>query len=280
MSIDILVSHNDLDGIGATFIGREVFPDIDYVPSSYKDCEVNLHNALDEDPDLLIITDVWPGAGASDDLMRRLRSFKGHLLIFDHHRGKTKEQQESLIEVGATVWNTPDMCATALIARFFGIDLPVVDLINTYDLSGTLEGQAGKLNVLFWEKSHREIRKVMARNPFYFTETEESLLSDIEAERHTYFLGREVTNHIFNGHSVAFVEANDHLNYVSKQLLKTVENVILFNGDSKTISIRSNSPFALPIAERLGGGGHPQASGVSRFADHSEVIAACQEVFA
>ena len=275
---DILVTHNDLDGYGCKFVARKIFPDIECMIASYGNCETVLHNALDEEPDMLIISDVWPGVGASDILLDRLNEQSNRLLIIlDHHKGQAKKQQEMFSK--AVVWNTPEICATKIMAEFFGLKLPGIDLVNEYDLSGTQEGQAGTLNAIFWEQKKSLLSKMLNRNPFYFTKREEKVFAKLETDRQEYFKKLLIEKFETNNHSVAFVDVDKYLSYVSKELLKSVESVII-NNKGKSLSIRSNEPFALSIAEKLGGGGHLKAAGISQIFSREIIKQAVTEVFA
>jgi oligoribonuclease NrnB/cAMP/cGMP phosphodiesterase (DHH superfamily) len=276
---DVIIHHNDLDGIGCLFVAREMFPDIVSVKAGYHNINDKLAEVLDDEPELLIIADIW-----SDDMpdhtIEALKNFRGQLLIFDHHQSSAASQ-DSLRRYGAEVCNQMGTCATKQMAQFFNVSYPVIDIINDYDTSGVLEGQAGDLNTLFWEnKNWYMLKRVFPRKPFFFDDGDREKIDNVNDRKNKYFQNilKKATDYDINGHSVVYVEGSEHLGYVLQRLLEKYEYAIMNNKSKGKVSVRGLGDYASAIAEYCGGGGHPRAAGISRKCTKTELMKAAREV--
>lgn len=264
----IQITHTDLDGYGCEFIAKKVFPDIETHNVDYKQFSEKVIEVSKANPDMLIVSDIWSN-DLSKDALDYLTYFKGELLVFDHHPGRSEEEQNDLEIHGATVINGVGESATLKMAKHFCVDLPAVDLINTYDLSGTIEGDAGKLNALFWEYKDQDkiayLFDIFNRNPFFFNKKDNELYQTLQKRKAEYYKSVVKNSETFshNGVTCVFVEATHHIAYVSKHLLTFSDLAIMYDKDKSKISYRSVKPLAGKIAKAVGGGGHDQAAGSS-----------------
>jgi oligoribonuclease NrnB/cAMP/cGMP phosphodiesterase (DHH superfamily) len=232
---------------------------VDYHEFSDKVVEV-----MRQKPSLLLISDVW-AENLSNEALNLLQQYKGILYIFDHHK-TTEDIQKSLVKPEGAVINGTGTSATKYMADFFNVNYPVIEYIDAYDMSGTIEGIPGKLNALFWElkdKGYSRISEMFKRVPFGFSDEEDDLYNLIIREQQDYY--EEVISsgefETIEDLKCVFVNIYKDHAYVSKQILKDNDIAIMYNEDKPKISIRSNGDFAGRLAEELGGGGHSQAAG-------------------
>lgn len=266
----IHVSHNDLDGFSCGLISKLAIPERLFIESEYKKADENVCAALDQKPDALIISDLFP----SKDIDQLLIDYPGTLYLFDHHVTQIA-RQESIVSNRLSIGHKThsnlcvDRCATSLMAEYFGIQKDFVQLVNTYDMSGTLEGIPGALNTLFWKLDRQDMENLLLREPVFFNKSECAILNAIQQEAETYL--RSILNmfnvYEYGGMKIGFIEATEHKSYVSNELLNDCDYLNILDTKKNVLSLRGNYDGCDEVASKLGGGGHAQAAGVGYIPD-------------
>lgn len=263
-----LLTHDDLDGLGCEFIAKEVFPGVHVTNCNYVNSHDGLGKVLEAKPDILIIADIWFTGGLTQGEHNELAAFQGKLYIFDHHETSEEEQRE-LVKYGHTVVTGEGVSATTKMAEYFNIWYPSVELIDKYDNSGTYEGMAGALNLLFWEIPAEDMLPVLKRNPFCFDSKEQHILDSIKNLHEDYY--SSIKNDVIpitgaNGKTYAFLKASSYKTYVFHKLRKEYDAAIILDTAKEPYqaNFRSSGEVSVNhIAKAFGGGGHPFAAGCS-----------------
>jgi oligoribonuclease NrnB/cAMP/cGMP phosphodiesterase (DHH superfamily) len=274
------ITHDDLDGYGCRLIAEKMFPHIHVEHTDYNNINATVIDVLSKEPDILIISDIWKKGSLGFEWDKALYQFPGKLYVFDHHES-AEEDQNSLRLAGHTVINGEGKSATKHMAEYFNIDMPGIDLINKYDLTGTNKGDAGKLNVLFEEVGYEGIYECLHRDPFTFNASELQIIENVLNLYDDYFqLAKDTLQvHSHGDHTVAYIESTNGYNYILKKLLETYDVAILVNREKETVSYRTNTlDVANKIAKTFGGGGHPYAAGSPLIASPDKIITAAKVV--
>lgn len=272
---DVIITHTDLDGIGCEHIAKELFPGIEVIKADYDNVDAKLKEVLAEGPDLLIISDIWCRENGS----KILKDFKGQLLVFDHHISSMADQ-EKLKKYGHTIIVQEGVSATQLMAETFNYTKPFVALINEYDTTGTLEGEASALNSLFWLSKNWYIHQVLDRVPFHLTEEDYERIRKEKEKKEKEYTDSLSTLEVVDGSlgKTAIVEGNEYSGYICTRLLEDYDCAIMINRKLNKTSLRSKFPVANKIAELCGGGGHPLASGISIPVEREMLIQAVRGI--
>ena len=272
-----IITHTDLDGYGCAFLASKKFPEINIYHADYDNFDEVVNTVFKEIRDLeyLIISDVWADKGSlQKETFDKLTYFKGDLIVVDHHKD-SEEEQDTLRTWGHTVINGTGTSATKYLADFLELKLEVVDHINTYDLSGTIEGTPGQLNTLFWyykNRSEHLIFYLLDRVPFCLFPEETEYLQELEEEISGYYDEKleQSLCLISKGVTYLIFEATKHPQHIAKYGLELSDCVIILDREREKTSYRSKNGEANVIAKYFGGGGHDNASG-SRLITQQEV---------
>ena len=283
----ILITHDDLDGLGCEVVARAAFPDIRCWRVGYKDIYSALQEAISEEPETLIIADVWPDDPTSYQI---LVNFPGELYIYDHHTSSFDAQSKVLasrLELGLVtdgIWVTSDrgVCASSLMAKRLNISLPSIEYIEEYDNSGTTDGIAGALNLLFYEISRTEMRDILRRDPLEFTKEEKAKLNEVleKCEDSYQKALKTMSVETIHGHKVAVCESTKDKAYIYNRLLEQNDYAILLDKKRDHVGIRGIYEGCNVVAEKMGGGGHPQAAGATGVMPVESIFNRFKEVLA
>lgn len=288
----IHITHDDLDGVGCAVVSKAVYPDIKIVHASYGNFAEKLNEALDKEPELLLISDVWDSK-LSQDVSNKLENRQNTTIIFDHHKSSESSQSSFALRKNIHLKHDSAICATYIMWRHFSlIDESkswdklkrlgdMVEAVNHFDTTGTILGVPGDLNTLFWERKIPYMKGMLTRYPFKFTKAEEHQLNRIQEKRDSYYnrvIGK-ADSYYFKNKSLMILQANQHRNYIFQTLLRNFSCVIINSKTTNSVSIRSKDGTARLLAETLGGGGHPQAAGVSKYYHNAKLVKAFKSTF-
>lgn len=254
----IHVSHNDLDGYGCTAITRKVHPKVKTRNVAYGGFEGAIEAALAKD-EPIIVSDIW--FNRTGPLLDALR--QRDVTVYDHHETALPLQE------GFSGVRNPRFCATKIISEALGYSAPWIDFVNEWDLSGNVETAGGDLNALFNFNGPRWFYDFTKRG--HLSTEDLNTLQTIQKERRRAW--RNLRHEVINGwaYARAFDKDGAHTAYLLHELRKVTGRCILVNEQWRSTSIRSGNGEAKVLAERLGGGGHGNAAGVSRIVERWEI---------
>lgn len=297
----VQITHTDLDGIGCEVIGKQHYgKELRVKKVNYDRIDQVVRNTLRDltRSDTLIISDIFV---ENDEMVEELRTFPGILLVFDHHKTAIPRIKKLMNERGDAMVYTntvkkhelyyqaghrsvavvrEGVSATRLMAWYFRQDLPSVKLVDEYDTTGTVEGDAGKLNYLHYSIEPRKMKAILLRDPFYFNSEENEIVWDIIAESEKY-LKRQIKtlkSKVVRGHKVAVLEAVDRKAFIYSKLLKEHDYATIIDRERDLIGFRGKLPGCELIAQKFGGGGHPTAAGANGKVTVDEIFKAWEEV--
>lgn len=236
----------------------------------------------------LFITDLNPSAGSArvyERLVKRVKGRGGRVVWLDHHVWK----QEAINRIArkcdiAVFGENSEMCATQLVHKFLGLNtgfanefadmVHYIDLflptnnrkykkraeeyklgIDYYLISGSHDAQQSRL---------RHLAGVVSSGRFADSNlrTAAKNFKDLNSRRIKELLSGLF--HLSNRVVLGFSKQVDSNDACEAMLTNTHADVsILIKTDTGHCSIRSRKSDTVPLANALGGGGHPHASGFS-----------------
>lgn len=283
-----IYSHNDLDGVSASFPIKEKFPNVEIktIFSSYARIDSNIEKFLNRKMDLsevVFITDI----SISEENITKLkeRAEAGQLIFFiDHHAIN--------IPLNVNEWSYVEdvkegvkTCATTLVIDVlkdkFDYEpsqslVEYAEMVRQYDTWDWAElgnKKAKELNDFFFMNSFKEYQEIMLgalssnTDEFIFPEKYQVLMDYEEKRISLYFAAKERDMRIVEmfGRKVAFIYAESYLSELGNYICENhdVDFTLMLNLSSKRGSVRSIKPDCdcNEFAGLLGGGGHPPAAG-------------------
>lgn len=294
------VTDSDLDGVVCRLVAETIIAPVSkhYIPLNTSDRKMGeFRMDLAKTADLIIFTDTVPTKEIYEMLIKREKT----VFLYDHHitgkqdLGDLPNYFFDVSKCGSRIF-FEELTKGKRVNRTLA---QIVELTDTYDMWRTdslLWEKAKDLsNVLFsyvnWKmidietdtqryseflRVHHE--KVRENKSFSFTYYEQiNALKAREKEEEAYRKAKKSIQFRTDnsGNNYAYVEMPSKLSFVCNRLLLEFKTQIKYivahstfrKGETK-ISIRCKEGFdTSPIAERWGGGGHKQASGVELQAD-------------
>ena len=285
----MIITHTDLDGIGAAIVGKVVFnkQKVDVKFCGYHNVNTEVLNALRYgNYSHVFITDISVTKETADVIEKNYKS-KVHLL--DHHQNLEylKEYEWSIIDPGIEGKPGND-CGTSLFYKFlletckFRPNEALVQFVekvrryDTWDWDNFLNDQdAKKLNdyfgiVGFFDFMNEFVQKIMNNNTELFDEFAERLLKYEQRKIDFVLKGKDKSLIVkeIDKHNVGFVFCDNYQSEIGNRLLKLhpeIDGIVLINMSGGKISIRSTEDREFDsaiIARRwFNGGGHKCAAG-------------------
>ncbi|MBE9390900.1 hypothetical protein IOK49_02235 [Fervidicoccus fontis] len=280
----ISITHTDLDGVGSSSL---------YIrntkPESYKVIFVEPYQLLkavksiaksDESFDELVITDIGPNASTIKEVERALEKIsreKGaRIRWFDHHIWNN-EWKDDLIKQGVDLRVDENHCATEVVYRNLNTDDIFSYMLSKSVCSADLwifNDWAAPFLVRFvgngrGKKWLEYVHSIFVKSPSFETLIEASKNKAVEVfDREIELMGfyREKAEDInIEGIKLTFVfkSHNDLSTSMLAQYLMSVRNsdIVVVVDKRGKYEFRSKKCNVREIAFKLGGGGHPEASG-------------------
>jgi len=273
----VIISHTDADGLGAAALLRWMTNDnaliftVDYnepygLGDAIEDIDVHLHSTIP-----VYISDLNLN---NDEVVETLVGMENQVFWFDHHQWD--EDIVTRLEEGGVQMNIDtDECATSLIAQERD-DLPerlqeVAEVTRDIDLWIRDDPRSSDLALIAYAIDREDYIDTITRNGMDHPQWVESALTDKKIEENELHEFAVDTAEIIRdgqlGYNVAFT-------YVKQCNTSQIGNELVENGDAdiavvmqpNKVSIYSHSENGVfdhcnKVAEKLGGGGHPTASG-------------------
>lgn len=286
-SIRVLVTHNDLDGVGCSIVYNKCFPGVLNNFTNYSDVNHVVQSIIENNRDNLpiMLSDL---SISNDDLCEALDK-RGNFEMIDHHptaKWMSEKYEWALVD---TTKSATQLMFEVMKTRFNIDDLePFVTLVNNYDTWGGGAGPspaAIKLNRLLGVYGvDRFFNRFMINHSTKLTETEELLLElkDEEIERYMAAVVDSVTiSKDPQGNKYAMIAIDRFISESCNKVLKAypdAEYVMAVDFINSKVSLRGRGNVNLgQMAKAIGGGGHKQSAGFSiQHGSHLRMILACQ----
>lgn len=284
-----LFTHTDLDGVGCAILGTRAFgaENIDITYCSYKYLDRNVlsfyQRNLDEDYDLVLITDLGVTKETAEELDSISRTRGLNLINIDHHA--------HAMYLNDYPWGVCKPTEDGV--KLSGTYLLYEYLINEDYIQESEENLDLVTNIteydtwLFKEKNNQlpkdlnDIFYTIGRQRFYddFTKNAPEKIEDmmpryrifliLEREKIRNYIKskiKETQLRVYNGHKVAVVMAERYISELGESLAREfpeAKYVAMITGVS-TVSLRKRPDSDIDLSEiafNQGGGGHVDASG-------------------
>ncbi|WP_372370824.1 DHH family phosphoesterase [Candidatus Uabimicrobium sp. HlEnr_7] len=275
----ILVTHNDLDGVGCEIVARCFYPEI--TPDKVYHCDYGIvnetvKNILTETKEKLIVSDV---SISEETAILIDEKYAKRVLLYDHHQTSEEylkdyswcviDQQKS-----ATKIIFDDSCT-----RKPGCKVPLhlpafVYYVNDYDLWLHTLPYATQFNDLFGLLGKRKFVDTMLsrlRKKEALISSNDTLFLDALSVKKEWYFKNKIESAVVDGDRlliVANLHRSDLAGYVRglknpPAEWKDVKYIDMVNVEKGTHSLRSydNEFDVSKIAEQFGGGGHKNAAG-------------------
>lgn len=292
---------SDLDGVGSRIIYHyyiESITSCSFITNSAKRDMSEFNYDYCNKSDIILFVDIAPTV----ELYKELIELNKEVIICDHHQTSYIELQELQISESNYIYSTEDCGCMILFKqcthgrRVQKCSFQFTELVNTYDTwqqNSFLWKDAYKLHNILWEGVNwfteqsdterynafieRQLIKFNKGKSFYFTEYENSLNEKALAKEKTNLNQARKTLSIRKDNSYntyGYFECNSKLSIIATTLLKEYDNLDYICGystyltnvkgeQSFKVSLRSREGFDVSIiAQKYGGGGHVNASGV------------------
>lgn len=274
----VLFSHIDLDGVGSRLMVQLIYPDIEIHHVDYN-FELDMNNRkIMADADSIIFTDI----SINRDMAKLLESTRQQgkqLLLLDHHASAL----ENLGDLGYEWIHIDTSQSGALLAyHYFENEIKskypndaanyevVAKLVSDYDLWEHKYSQSVVLQ-FYWSKVGNEdfIKRFLQKSSAVFTPEEQSLIKESEdALAESYQIASsnmEWETDSYGRKWILIKSIGLMYSLVASRILKENPDAVycVVMGKKNNLSFRSTGFDVKSIAEKLGGGGHPQAAGCS-----------------
>ena len=292
----LCITDSDLDGVSAHIIAREYLqPIVKYfefeITNDREFKDINYSLIEKKIFDLIIFVDTSPKKELYDILLTHTKE----IFIFDHHISGRYELGDL-----DNYYFDPNRCGARIffeeITRNIRVKRVVkqfIELVDTYDrwqdqsllwrdakrLHNVLMGSAVWWNKLITNRTrfnlfiNRLLDKFQYTKTFFLSDTEKSIADDGEAKERKALDGARKTAKYRtdnDGNKYIWFECTSKISFVANSFLKEHANQIqycigysTYNKSKLSLSLRSIPNFDCSVlAEKYGGGGHKNASGV------------------
>lgn len=285
----VLITHNDFDGVVCAVLFKSAYPDATYYLEDYGTVDERIKQVLDEEPDVLYITDISP---CDEAVLKALDIFYFNvekefaLVLLDHHKTAIKRLEQYPWAVASI-----HQCgARMLFSHFAHVGLPplantnrslfadyseLVYHANDYDLWHHESPHSSVLNSLVYVLGQERFINRFLENPSVGLTETEKLMLEIEAEKQEQYIREAAKNAVFypelkrfGGPVVAVVFAEKYISQLGEFLLNMdmspnskADIAAIVNAQKGTVSLRSKTWDVSIIAKACGGGGHEKAAG-------------------
>lgn len=266
----VLFTHTDLDGYGAEIMVKAMYPDITTYHVNYGFDEEPEYRKIMAQASTIIFTDISISRLTAITLNCTAANGDKNLLLLDHH----KSAYDKLADLGFNWIRFDETKSGALLAQEFFSSLnsqldpykELAEAVNDYDLWIHKIPQSVQLQFL-WSKDKDKFAERFLLDPsLHFSDEEMDIIQECEDERENSYQQAVADMEELvdcDGLKFGFIpEVKSLLSLVVSDILACHEHlsylVVVNRGG---LSFRSKSYEVRLIAEKLGGGGHPLASG-------------------
>jgi len=268
MTKRVLITHNDLDGIGCAILFAKCFPDAAIVTTDYSRVNEVVEELLNREEDIdILISDISVNEAMAERLDKH-----GKVGLLDHHdTAKWLSEKYHWAHVDSS------KCGTRMVYEMFSQRFHLedyakfVDLVEDWDLWGQATGKdepgkdAVKLELLFGFLGHSRFFNMMVSSP----EVPEKYREVVEILWEKFYNYAEESIkltqiHKKDGYKFGICIAERYKSLVGHVLVKELdlEYVILLDPRRGQGSLRGKGNIHLGwLAKQAGGGGHRKAAG-------------------
>jgi len=284
-----LFTHGeDIDGAGCEVLYDKIFSSYIslYFKCNYKDVKDRLSKFIEEDDSSFIfITDLSFKEDQDKDIIEELDR-RGNVKLIDHHK--------TSLWLNDYKWATVDTskCATYLFYKYLidgyiykeyplnriynkdilsvlGNYLDFVELTNDYDLYLKKNPLSSDMDMFYKVVGHDAYVNRFLDNPEVRFNLFEQLIIDHGYRKREEYINKVLATMIWttdkNGNFVGFVIADKkYASYIGQKAFETTscDYITIIDPVNMEASLRSNGKVDVSkIAEKFGGGGHPNAAG-------------------
>lgn len=277
--IKIMVSHNDLDGIGGIIVGLAKFGDsLNYYTVGYGQVSDRINDLLDyiqgEEIEPGLVTFIINDLGFDNYTAERLNNFYMNgmdVRYYDHHKTNLHRN----LYPWAVVVSDGKECGTSITykelgkPKMYGVDLTeFVDIVTDHDLWLKQIPESEDINRLFSIVGReRFIDRFVANPDVELTNFEADLVfMDVEKEDRYYKKVKFNTriDEDAKGRTFGIAPCDRYTSNIGHRLIEEMrlDYVVMPDILGGKVSLRSREDVDVSkIAKKLGGGGHKNASG-------------------
>lgn len=275
-----VITHNDLDGVGAALIVKHAFPqeEIEVISCNYRNIDetVNayMRRRLSMVDDFLYITDISPDKPVMDRLKKFSKIY--NVLHFDHHKTRSYIKNYS--------FSTFDLkkSGTELISDYLGVGKDFAKVVSAYDLwklDSPYRERSVSMNGFLQFVGFEEFFNVFKRDlDSDLTKEIQSVIYYSNISKKNY-IGKKIkeyaekaTDYVDSrGRNFTVFVVNRHVSDFGNAILEHPEGqhldyVVMITAGGSSCSLRSRTPEkksvdVSEIAKFFGGGGHYSAAG-------------------
>lgn len=271
---NVLISHNDLDGVGCGVVAHKSFDgDIAVYFCDIKGIDERIVEILEENSDVqrLFITDITPKLQSTLDYIGGLEA---DVTLLDHHETTIKTYETLMIPDNMLCQFDMKRCGTKLLSDYLGILGDFATIVDDYDRFQLKHKESVELNQLFELYGEQGFFDRCNRLLSAFCKIEMPVgkevayLECIRMENNRYI--QEKINSIepvsVTGRTVALIYGDRLISMIAKKMREDkldYDYVAMVTGDKVSLRSISNTAHCGEFAKTFSnfGGGHAGAGG-------------------
>ena len=266
----VLVTHNDLDGVGCAVLLTRYCYDLDHdniYYCGYDDVNEVVRKVAQRNIDLYI-TDISVSEEVADYLDKKYTNKSIKVTLLDHHKGAMHLNKYPWVRV------VPEgECGTSLVFEYligiygYSVDLcdysDFVKLVKDYDLWLHKDIRSLDLNLLLSRIGKRSFVERFAYNPEVKWSYHEGMIIDDAREEMREYIQKATERAIYvqTPVKVGVNFCEQYISQVGHAMLSNCDIALVVNFAQGKASLRSSKYDMNEIAKALGGGGHVRAAG-------------------
>jgi hypothetical protein len=267
MSKNILITHNDLDGVGCAVLFVALMQDLErdyeYYFEAYRTVNERILKILNDyqDQDIsIMITDISPSQQVAETLDKSGRTIR----LIDHHKTAT------WLNIYPWAIINVRYCATKLLYDYLkimwnGIVMykDFVECVNDYDLWIHNIKYSKMLNILLNFLGHDLFLSRFLDDPSPYPNLTEEIIIRAEENRRDRYIEQVVKKAKVIDETHVFAIADRYKSELGEKLLELAPVAVILDPLNDTVSLRSRDKNydVSKIAQSCGGGGHTLAAG-------------------
>lgn len=260
----ILITHNDLDGVGCAVLFSAVMErtgkEYRCYFEDYRTVNERIIQVLASKPHKILLTDISP-----DEKVAELLDKSGiPIHLFDHHR--------TALWLNSYPWANVDTsyCATRLLydhikRTWDGVTMykHFVYLVNDWDMWLHEYETSKMLNTFLTAIGKERFVKRFLNDPWPIFNSNEEMIIEVELERKEEYVQKAVEKAKIYNNNYAVTIAEKYKSEIGEKLLQLAPIAVIIDPREDTVSLRSKDDKhdVSEIAKKFGGGGHPRAAG-------------------
>lgn len=296
----VLLSHNDLDGVGSTLISSYVLRKsglniVDIKNVGNHEVDDTILTAINEailtgNEVSILVTDITPSETTAELIDLILKQYPNvKLKVLDHHKHALPlnkyDWAEIVVERDGVPTSGTSLLVDFLFEQGYELDYKTYELAETVRLYDTWDwtrrgvGYPKRLNDLLYLIGHKKFVALLGESLELQVDdklypSEYDLLLDVEGERVVRYIDKkykEISIATYNFgldgqyYVAGFVIAEQYFSELGNELankLPEVDLIVILDVAHRKASLRTNGDVDVSvIAKAKGGGGHPKAAG-------------------